>query len=163
MKAGSFNINDYLIKLQENAESGNITANQQMGLIIPEENQKSFSWLKREYDKGKVEVKVEIKMGGSKFEPGYNMQSTSKGINDFKPGMYGEIKTSDTPVAIKEKNNAKKEIPKEDGEKESPAEKKAEKSTGNKEPKKLEISARVKTADEIEGKPTKAIKKDVKS
>jgi len=152
-------------KLHENAEAGNLPAGQQDGLIIPEENKKAFSWIKKEYDKSKVEVKVEIKMGGSKFEPGYSMQTDMKSVKDFKPGMYGEIKTSDTPGAKKEKSESHEEVPKVGGEKEAPAEKKAEKSTGNIEPKKKSgISGKVKTAEEAEEKPKKKEeKKDDKS
>jgi hypothetical protein len=160
MKAGSFNINEYLEKLYENSE---LPSNGQDGIIIPDENKKSFTWLKKEYDKGKVEVKVEINMGGSKFQPGYELQTDLKSVKDFKPGMYGEVKTSDTPGAKKEKEEAKKETPKEGGEKEAPAEKKAEKSTGKEGPKKPMFQGKVKTAEEAEKKPKKEQKENDKA
>jgi hypothetical protein len=161
MKAGSFNIHEYLEKLHENATEGNLPSGQQDGMVIPEENKKSFSWLKKEYDKAKVEVKVEIKMGGSKFDPGYQMQTDLKSVKDFKPGMYGEVKTSDTPGAKKEQKDTAQTQAEVEGKK--PAlEKKAEKSTGNQPPKKSGIQAKVKTAGE-EKKPNKDKKEDDKS
>ena len=158
--AGSFNINEYLEKLHENAEGG-LPAGQQDGLIIPEENKKAFGWIKKEFDKARTEVKVEIHMGGLKFEPGYELQTDLNSVKDFKPGMYGEIKTSDTPGAKKEKQEAKKETPKEGGSEaeESQAEKKAEKSTGDEEPKKKAgISGKVKTAEDTKPEPKKKSK-----
>lgn len=94
MKAGNFNINDYLEKLYENAEGGQLPDKE--GMVIPEENQKAYQWLKKEYQKAQTEVKVEINMGGSKFEPGYDLQTDLKSVKDFKPGMFGEVKTADT-------------------------------------------------------------------
>lgn len=133
MKAGNFNINDYLEKLYEEAETsgfmdgGEDTVNAD-GIVIPKENKKSYDWLKKEYQKGKVEVKVEMKLGGAKFEPGYDLQTDLKSVKDFKPGMYGEVKTDDTPGEKKpeQKNNldAKKSEPsftKKEGEKETAA------------------------------------------
>jgi hypothetical protein len=153
MKAGYFNIHEYLERLHENATEGNLPSGQQDGIIIPDENKKSFSWLKKEYDKSKVEVKVEIKMGGSQFKPGYEMQTDLKSVKDFKPGMYGEIKTSDTPGSKKEvKDSAETQAEKEG--KKPEVEKKAEKSTGGEQPKKSGIQAKVKTADD-EAKPKK--------
>jgi hypothetical protein len=67
----------------------------QEGIILPEENKKFYSWLKGEYQKGKTEVKVEMKLGDSKFEPGYDMQSQPATVNDFKPGMFGAVKTAE--------------------------------------------------------------------
>jgi len=94
MKAGSFNLNDYLERLHEEKEASSKVPTE--GIIIPDENKKTFNWLKKEYQKGKTEVKVEIKMGGSKFEPGYDLQTNLKSVKDFKPGMFGDVKTSDT-------------------------------------------------------------------
>jgi len=148
MKAGTFNIKDYLGRLYENAADGNLVG--QESIIIPDENKKSYDWLKREYDKGKVEVKVEIKMGGSNFKPGYEMQTDLKSIKDFKPGMFGDVKTSDSPGSKKETKS--EETPKVGGSKEAPAEKKAEASTGGEKPKQ-QISAKVKTAEDTENKP----------
>jgi len=68
----------------------------QDGIIMPEDNVKFYNWLKSEYQKGKTEVKVEMKLGDSKFEPGYEMQGQPDTVNDFKPGMFGAIKTADT-------------------------------------------------------------------
>lgn len=105
MKTGSFNINEYLERLYEEAEEkssktsfmdgGEGLVNQE-GVIIPQENKKTYDWLKREFQKGKTEVKVEMKLGGAKFEPGYDLQTNLKSVKDFKPGMFGEVKTSDT-------------------------------------------------------------------
>lgn len=103
MKAGQFNINDYLEKLNEAAEGGQLPNKE--GLIIPEENQKSFQWLKKEYQKAQTEVKVEINMGGTKFEPGYDLQTDLKSVKDFKPGMFGEVKTADTKEDVKKPTN----------------------------------------------------------
>jgi len=160
MKAGKFNIHEYLEKLHENAQEGGLPSgsNNGEGLIIPEENKKSYSWLKKEYDKSKVEVKVEIKMGGTKFEPGYELQTDLKSVKDFKPGMYGDIKTSDTPGSKKEnKDSAPTQAEKEGNKPEN--EKKAEESTGNKAPEK-KMEGKVKTADEAEEKPKKKEKKE---
>jgi hypothetical protein len=151
MKAGNFNINDYLNKLYENSNDGNPT-NPGDAIIIPDENKKSYDWLKREYDKSKVEVKVEIKMGGSDFKPGYEMQTDLKSVKDFKPGMFGDVKTSDSPGSKKETKS--EETPKVGGDQESPAEKKAETSTGGEKPKQ-KFSGKVKTAEESEEKPKK--------
>lgn len=81
MKIGSFNINDYLNKLNEEASV-------KEDAIIPEENMKSYSWLKSEFQKGKNEVKVE--MTSTKFEPGY----TFSGSKDFKPEVTGGENTA---------------------------------------------------------------------
>lgn len=105
MKIGHFNIDDYLNALNENENAGADKVNKE-GLIIPDENKKSYDWLQKEYNKGKTEVKVEIKMGGSKFEPGYDLQTDVKTTKDFKPGMYGDVKTSDTEGSKKEKNES---------------------------------------------------------
>lgn len=118
MRAGNFNINDYLDKLYEAAEEQETQEKEKEtkgketkeaasgvsdseGLILPEENKKTYNWLKKEYNAGKTEVKVEMKMGGAKFEPGYDLQTDLKSVNDFKPGMFGEVKTVDTPGADK--------------------------------------------------------------
>jgi len=104
MKAGNFNINDYLEKLYENADE-NITKADFMdggeglvnsdGIVIPESNKKAYDWLKSEFQKGRVEVKVEMNIGGAKFEPGYDLQTDLDSIKDFKPGMFGEVVTKD--------------------------------------------------------------------
>jgi hypothetical protein len=96
MRAGNFNINDYLDKLYEDAESEGGKVPEKEGLIIPEENKKFFNWLKKDYQKSQVEVKVEMKLGDSNFKPGYDLQTKLDSVKDFKPGMYGDVKTSDT-------------------------------------------------------------------
>jgi len=154
MKAGSFNINDYLQRLNENAEAGNLAAKDKEGILIPDENKKSYDWLKREYEKSKTEVKVEIKMGGQKFEPGYELQTDLKSVKDFKPGMFGDVKTSDNEGAKKEKKDTAQTQAEVEGDKPE-GEKKAEKSTGGEKPKKSGISAKVKTAEEEAKKPKK--------
>ena len=99
MKAGNFNQKDYLNKLHEetegNTEKGYILTDPG-GLPLPEDTKKNFDWLNKEYQKGKVEVKVEVKGEGSSFKPGYDLQTDLKSIKDFKPGMYGDVKTNDT-------------------------------------------------------------------
>ena len=93
MRAGSFNINSYLDKLYENAEDGNLTNKE--GLILPDENKKTYDWLKKEYQAGQTEVKVEISGEGSSFKPGYDLQAAPDSAAEFKPGMFGEVKTKD--------------------------------------------------------------------
>ena len=66
------------------------------GIVMPDQNQKVFKWLKSEFQKGKTEVKVEMKLGDKKFEPGYDLQTDLDSVKEFKPGMFGEIKTGDT-------------------------------------------------------------------
>ena len=97
MRAGSFNINSYLERLYENAEDGNLSDKE--GLIIPDENKKTYDWLKKEYQAGQTEVKVEISGSGSSFKPGYDLQTSMDSVKDFKPGMFGEVKTADTGVS----------------------------------------------------------------
>ena len=102
MKAGTFNFNDYLDKLHEEAEGNTVkgftTGSEKDGILMPDDGptKKSFDWLKSEYQKGKTEVKVEIKGEGSSFKPGYDLQTDLKSVKDFKPGMFGDVKTSDT-------------------------------------------------------------------
>jgi hypothetical protein len=105
MKAGQFNIYDYLEKLNEEATQmmdGGQGNTYQDGIVIPDTNVKAYQWLKKEFQKGKVEVKVEMKLGDSKFEPGYDLQTDLDSVKDFKPGMFGEIKTTDTKGGSKE-------------------------------------------------------------
>jgi hypothetical protein len=109
MKAGSFKLNDYMERLTEEKEVSSKVPVE--GMIIPEENKKTFAWLKKEYQKGKTEVKVEIKMGGTKFEPGYDLQTNLKSVKDFKPGMFGDVKTSDTEGSKKKEEGQKEEKP----------------------------------------------------
>jgi hypothetical protein len=87
--------------------------------------------LKSEYQKGKTEVKVEIKGEGSSFKPGYDLQTDLKSVKDFKPGMFGDVKTSDNETPEPKSPKNKKE--------ETPAEKKEETSE------KVEVQASEKT------------------
>jgi hypothetical protein len=100
MKAGTFNHQEYLDKLHEemtedSTEKGYILTDPG-GLPLPEDTKKNFDWLNKEYQKGKVEVKVEVKGEGSSFKVGYDLQTDLKSVKDFKPGMYGDVKTNDT-------------------------------------------------------------------
>jgi len=106
MKAGSFNINSYLDKLYESAEDGNLTDKE--GLIIPEENKKTYNWLKKEYHQAQTEVKVEISGEGSSFKPGYDLQTNLDSVKDFKPGMFGEIRTADNDKKVPSANVGEK-------------------------------------------------------
>lgn len=118
MKAGTFNQEDYINQLHEeaeaNTEKGYITADKN-GLLLPEDTKKNFDWLNNEYQKGKVEVKVEIKGEGSSFKPGYDLQTDLKSVKDFQPGMYGDVKTSDTKTEDpKSPKNKTEDVPAED-------------------------------------------------
>ena len=158
MKAGTFNIQDYLEKLHEEASiDGGVKEGDKEGLIIPEENKKFYSWLKKEYDKGKVEVKVEINMGGLKFEPGYELQTDLKSIKDFKPGMYGQVKTLDNAGAKKEKGKTPDQKSEEKPEDKSEA--KTEKTAPEQKEKKEKpiIKAEIKTAKEEDEKKEEKI------
>ena len=99
MKAGQFNINDYLEKLYEEStpmmDGGEGLSNAE-GIVIPDTNKKSYDWLKKEYNAKQTEVKVEISGQGASFKPGYDLQTDLKSVKDFKPGMFGEVKTADT-------------------------------------------------------------------
>jgi hypothetical protein len=113
MKAGQFNINDYLERLYEESTAmmagGEGLVNND-GIIIPEENKKSYDWLKKEYQANQTEVKVEINMGGAKFEPGYDLQTDLKSVKDFKPGMFGEVKTKDNSQTAQSKGDDKQPL-----------------------------------------------------
>jgi hypothetical protein len=99
--SGDFKMSDYLEKLNEEAEmKDNPTAKvPDEGMIIPDTNQKTYKWLKSEYQKGKVEVKVEMRLGTAKFEPGYS----TKGASDFKP----EIKSKSGSIKVEAKTTPK--------------------------------------------------------
>ena len=133
MRAGQFNMDEYLERLNEEAEKntkdGNLPSSGKEGMIIPEENKKSFSWLKGEYQKGKVEVKVEMKLGNAKFEPGYDFTGGDpKSVKEFKPSMLGAVKTGDT-------GKKAEGAPKETEEPKSPKNKKEEVTAEKKDPK----------------------------
>jgi hypothetical protein len=108
MKAGSFNVNDYINKLYEEADNSGSVSKE--GLIIPPENKKSYDWLKKEYQKAQTEVKVEMKIGDSKFTPGYDLQTKLDSVKDFKPGMFGDVKTGDTEPSSKTKGEDKSTV-----------------------------------------------------
>ena len=113
MKAGTFNINEYLERLTEEAAAAEKKPDSE-GLVIPDTNQKSYKWLQSEYNKGKVEVKVEMKIGNSKFNPGYEMQTNLKSVKDFKPGMFGQSQEKDSVDGLKTNNFGGKETKQED-------------------------------------------------
>jgi len=120
MKAGSFNFDEYLEKLNEEEskiDSGNgyAVTGEKEGIILPADTKKNFDWLNKEFQKGKTEVKVEIKGEGSSFKPGYDLQTDLKSVKDFKPGMYGDVKTTDSETPEpKSPKNKKEETPAED-------------------------------------------------
>ena len=158
MKAGTFNHQDYLDKLHEEAKEGNTEKgyilSDTAGLPLPEDTKKNFDWLNKEYQKGKVEVKIEVKGEGSSFKPGYDLQTDLKSVKDFKPGMYGDVKTSDskteepkTPKNNKEGSPAEDKEPKGDNEAKTDETKKADTS-----PKKqqMNIDAKTKKKDDKE-------------
>ena len=105
MKVGTYNIKDYLERLNEAAEESGSVKDPTQGLIIPPENKKAYDWLKAEYNKAKVEVKIEMKVGTSKFEPGIAVE----GAKDFKPGMFGNSKTPSATGEDGEKKGEEKE------------------------------------------------------
>lgn len=154
MKAGNFNQVDYLQRLYEEAEinTKNGTASNNNGIVMPDDTKKNFDWLNKEFQKGKVEVKVEVKGEGSSFKPGYDLQTDLKSVKDFKPGMYGDIKTSDSktenprsPKNNKEETPAEEKEPKGDNEVEE-----TKQPSPNKNPKaqKMKIDAKTKKTDE---------------
>ena len=121
---GTFNFDNYIKKLYEEADANTVKGytegSEKDGILLPDDTKKNFDWLKAEYQKGKTEVKVEVKGEGSSFNPriGYHLQTDLKSVKDFKPGMYGNVKTSDnetskpiTPDNKKEKTSAEDKIP----------------------------------------------------
>jgi hypothetical protein len=113
MKAGSFNIHDYLGKLYEGVNEEDLgklyeeekaeteTGKPDEGLIQQGGENKAYNWLKKEYHKGKTEVKVE--MSSHEFKPGYHLDTNLKSVNDFKPELSGHVKTSDSPKGMTDK------------------------------------------------------------
>ena len=156
MKTGSFNIDEYLERLYEDAEEKSSKTNfmdggkglvNQDGIIIPQENKKTYDWLKREFQKGKTEVKVEMKLGSAKFEPGYDLQTNLKSVKDFKPGMFGDVKTSDTEKEKKPVETTKDKPTFQKGEGET-ASKPKEKEKGEEKPKEKEEKFKSKSEKE---------------
>jgi len=158
MKTGSFNFNDYLEKLHEEVESKIDTGNgyaattDKDGIVLPGDAKKSFDWLKKEYQKGQTEVKVEVKGEGSSFKPGYDLQTDLKSVKDFKPGMFGDVKTNDSETPEpKSPKNKKEETPAEKEEKTSEkVEVKASENTGKKDPKSQKMNIDLKKKKDAE-------------
>ena len=152
MKTGNFNLNDYIEKLHEEAESkidsgnGYAATSDKDGIILPGDAKKSFDWLKKEYQKGQTEVKVEVKGEGSSFKPGYDLQTDLKSVKDFKPGMFGDVKTNDGETSEpKSPKNKTKEIPAEKEEKTSEkVDVKSSEKSGNKNPKSQKMNIDLK-------------------
>ena len=111
MKAGTFNINEYLERLTEEAEVSKAAEKtpDKEGLIIPDSNEKAYKWLQSEYKKGQTEVKVEMHIGDKKFNPGYELQTNLKSVKDFKPGMFGQAGKKDSVDGLKTTNFGGKE------------------------------------------------------
>jgi hypothetical protein len=152
METGSFNFNEYLEKLNEQAEAntqkGFTVGDGKDGILMPDDGatKKSFDWLKKEYQKGKTEVKVEIKGEGSSFKPGYDLQTDLKSVKDFKPGMFGDVKTSDSETpAPKSPKNKKEETPAEEKEPKGDNEQKVSDKSGKKDPKSQQMNIDLKT------------------
>lgn len=140
MKAGSFNFDEYLEKLNESEDAKIDTGNgfavtsEKDGIILPADTKKSFDWLNKEFQKGKTEVKVEVKGEGSSFKPGYDLQTDLKSVKDFEPGMFGDVKTSNSetpepksPKNKKEETPAEEKKPKGDNEQEADTKEKSKK------------------------------------
>lgn len=157
MRAGSFNLKNYLEMLNEeaNAESnaGNVKDGG-LGIMIPDgESKKAYDWLKKEYNKSQTEVKVEMRMGGSRFEPAMKMQQTGNdSVKNFKAGIFGEIKTSDTEGAKKtedyEKSDTKFKESSEEGPKEKEPKKKKDDANESGEGQTVKIDAKTKKKKE---------------
>ncbi|NMC59652.1 MAG: hypothetical protein GYA51_09765 [Candidatus Methanofastidiosa archaeon] len=177
MKAGSFNIHEYLGKLYDKVNEEDLTKSLSLneeekagnlpddnGMIIPEEGKKAYDWLKKEYHKGKTEVKVE--MSYHEFKPGYHLDTNLKSVNDFKPGLYGDIKTKDTEGGKREKAVPFPETKfpggetkaSEEGKKENESSEK--KSTGITVEAKPKVEAKAKKEDQEIGKEVKEDTKD---
>jgi hypothetical protein len=150
MKAGQFNIYDYLEKLEKlNEEStpmmdGGEGVSNAEGIVIPDTNKKSYDWLKKEYNAKQTEVKVEISGQGASFKPGYDLQTNLDSVKDFKPGMFGEVKTADTQKD--NKSSGKKEPASLDAKKDQPTFQKGEGEKDEKE--KKDETSKTKTKPE---------------
>lgn len=99
MKAGTFNIDEYLNKLHENVDEEKFlneekaeteTGKPDEGVLQQGGENKAYNWLKKEFQKGKTEVKVE--MSSHTFKPGYELEDAPKSTEKF-PGMYGQSKS----------------------------------------------------------------------
>jgi len=168
MAVGNFNIHDYLNKLNEEAEQktedlktedskeisdaikpeGGVSGDPGIGIIIPDENKRAYDWIKREYDKAKVEVKVEIKQMGAKFEPGMSsLSATDSDSNEFKPGLFGNTDgTTQAPEGMSKGTEKTPTNPQaKESDEQSPADVKS----------KSNISVKAKTVDDGSGKEIK--------
>ena len=183
MRAGQFNLNKYIDRLYEETEENEKAEQIQSkkstpapengfmdggeglvnndGIIIPEENKKSYDWLKKEFQKGKVEVKVEMNIGGSNFKPEYDLQTDLDSVKDFKPGMFGEIKTAKSEKKEEKPETSGNLDPKKnkdtfkEGESEKTSEEKSENSKKAVPFKKKESEAPVESKKEVtDEKPT---------
>jgi cbb3-type cytochrome oxidase cytochrome c subunit len=155
MKAGSFNIHDYLGNLYDNADEtvyNKLNEEKETekvpseGLIIPEENKNSYEWLKNEYKKGKTEVKVE--MSSHTFKPGYS----TEGVKDFKPEMKGQVKTGENKVNNKTTSTFKQNNFKTSSTSDNKIEDKDTKKEGEKNKPKVEVKTKAKENDKKEDK-----------
>lgn len=112
MKAGTFNIHDYLERLNEalgeNSDIPNVEGDveEQDGILIPGANKKAYDWLKKEYQANQTEVKVEVVKNGAKFEPDESIQASNDGDKNLKPGMFGNEKAPEVPKEDKKESNA---------------------------------------------------------
>ncbi|MEG1010168.1 MAG: hypothetical protein RSE41_02605 [Clostridia bacterium] len=87
MKIGHLNYKEYIDSLYEAVNVDKLEDN--AGIVIPEENKKAFDWLKKEYDKGKIEAECEFKIGSNDFSPGFELQTKLDSVKEFKPGLFG--------------------------------------------------------------------------
>ncbi|MGL5691328.1 MAG: hypothetical protein ACRDD8_11005 [Bacteroidales bacterium] len=103
MKVGNFNMSDYLNNLNESAIINTEKIESKDGIIIPDENKKSYDWLKQEYKSAQQSVKIDIKMGGTKFKPSCDMQAPDNtSAEKFTPGIYGNSIPSSKPNSGKD-------------------------------------------------------------
>ena len=91
-----FKMTDDIEKLYENVESNpddKLSGTKSSeGLIIPEENQKVFNWLKKEFDKKQIVAKVDIST--TTFNP-HNLEATT--IKDTKPEGKSDLPSTNLP------------------------------------------------------------------
>jgi len=115
MKAGNFNVYDYIKKLEKLYEEKSDIDNKngrvfnEEGLVIPDTNLKAYKWLKKEYDQKQVAVKVEIKGQGSNFKPGYYLQTNLDSVKDFKPTIFTSSNNSMSKDMSKNNEKTSKE------------------------------------------------------
>lgn len=101
MKIGTFDINSYLDKLNESLEESNESKPENKdGIIIPKENLKIFTWLKKEYQKNAQEVKIEVTGKGSSFVPDHSIEANDK-IEGAKLGNANFEKSDKSNISSK--------------------------------------------------------------